>query len=418
MRVFDGITVLEFGQFVAIPYAGQMFADGGARVIKIEPPEGEPSRHLAPLAPGETRHFIMRNRGKHSLPLDLKHPDAREIIDALLARADVVLTNMRPGLARDLGLDYEQLAPRFPRVVVGNVTAFGTAGPDAGLAGMDLVVQARSGLLTTNGKQTNGLPASGESPVADYMCAALVSFGVAAALFQRERTGRGSQIEASLLMAALVLQNNLMVRVERADGPTHAAFLDWLGTARRDGVPYAEQAERMPRSRPVGLISVYYRTYATRDAALAIACGSPGLRRKFMDAVGQHDPALDGPVADEEAHYAALKAKVEAVIASRTTADWRAALETRGVPASGVTLPVEILDDPQPEANGMFHRYDHPALGPVTVLGAPLRQGDDGFVAGPPTPPFGSETRAILAWAGLAEADVDRLVAGGAVTSR
>ena len=91
---FEGITVVEIGQFVAVPYAGQLFGDGGARVIKIEPPEGEPSRHLAPLVPGESRHFLMRNRGKHSLPLDLKHGDAREILDALLGRADVVLTNL------------------------------------------------------------------------------------------------------------------------------------------------------------------------------------------------------------------------------------------------------------------------------------------------------------------------------------
>src|SRR6185369_2314056 len=177
MGVFDGITVLEFGQFVAIPYAGQMFADGGARVIKVEPPEGEPSRHLAPLALHETRHFIMRNRGKHSLPLDLKHPDAREILDALLARADVVLANMRPGLAAELGLEYEQLAPRYPRIIVGTVTAFGPRGPDAALAGMDHVVQARSGLMVTGGKVKDGLPTTGESPIADYMAASLLAFG-------------------------------------------------------------------------------------------------------------------------------------------------------------------------------------------------------------------------------------------------
>lgn len=127
---FDGVTVIELGQFVAVPYAGQMLADGGAHVIKIEPRDGEPSRHLAPLVPGESRHFLMRNRGKHSLPLNLKHPDARVILDALFTRADVVLTNLRPGLAAELGLDYEQLAPRFSRLIVGNVSAFGTRGPD------------------------------------------------------------------------------------------------------------------------------------------------------------------------------------------------------------------------------------------------------------------------------------------------
>jgi crotonobetainyl-CoA:carnitine CoA-transferase CaiB-like acyl-CoA transferase len=415
---FEGVTVLELGHFVAVPWAGQMLADGGARVIKVEPPEGEPSRHIAPLAPGESRHFLIRNRGKHALPLDFRHPDAREILDALLRRADVVLANMRPGLAAELGLDYEQLAPRYPRLIVGTVTAFGARGPDAGLAGMDMVVQARSGLMVTGGRMKDGLPTTGESPIADYMAAALLAFGVASALYRRERTGRGSRVDTSLLMAALALQNNLMVRVEASDGPRHADFREWLAEARRAGVPYAEQAERMPRNRPVAMAAVYYRTYATKDAALAVACGSPALRRRFIDAVGLADPALDGAVEDLDAHYAALKSEVDAVIASRTTREWQAVLEARGVPASGVSLPIEILDDEQAAANAMFHRFEHPALGPVTVLGSPLGESTGGFASAPPTPPFGSETREILRWAGFPAARVEELLAGGAVTAR
>ena len=413
---FDGVTVLELGQFVAVPWAGQVLADGGAHVIKIEPPEGEPSRHIAPLARHESRHFVIRNRGKHSLPLDLKHPDARPILDALLARADVVLINMRPGLAAELGIEYEQLAPRHPRLIVGSVTAFGPRGPDAALAGMDMVVQARSGLMVTGGKMSNGLPTTGESPIADYMAAALLAFGVASALFRRERTGRGGRVDTSLLQSALALQNNLMVRVEDVDGPRHADFREWLGEARRGGVPFVEQAERMPRNRPVAMAAVYYRTYATKDAALAVACGSPSLRRKFIAALGHEDPALAGGVVDVDAHYAALKRVVEATVASRTTEEWQAHLAGVGVPASRVALPLEILDDAQPAANAMFARQDHPALGPLTVFGPPVRLDADGFVAGPPTPPFGSEVRAILEWAGFGGVEVERLLAGGAVS--
>jgi crotonobetainyl-CoA:carnitine CoA-transferase CaiB-like acyl-CoA transferase len=413
---FAGVTVLELGQFVAVPWAGQVLADGGAHVIKIEPPEGEPSRHIAPLAPHESRHFVIRNRGKHSLPLDLKHPDARTILDALLARADVVLVNMRPGLAAELGVEYEQLAARLPRIIVGSVTAFGPQGPDAVLAGMDMVVQARSGLMVTGGKiSSNGLPTTGESPIADYMAAALLAFGVASALYRRERTGRGGRVDTSLLQSALALQNNLMVRVEKVDGPRHAEFRQWLGEARRGGVPFAEQAERMPRNRPVAMAAVYYRTYSTKDAALAVACGSPSLRRKFIKALGHEDPALTGSVPDIDAHYATLKAAVEATVASRTTEEWQAHLAKAGVPASRVALPLEILDDAQPAANGMFARQEHPALGPLTVYGPPLRLDGDGFVAGAPTAPFGSEARAILAWAGFAAGEVDRLAGGGAV---
>ena len=415
-RPFDGVTVLEFGHFIAVPWAGQVLADGGAHVVKIEPLEGEPSRHIAPLGGGESRHFLIRNRGKHALPLDLRHPHAREILDALLARADVVLANMRPGLAAEVGLEYDQLAARFPRMVVGTVTAFGAKGPDAALAGMDYVVQARSGLMVTGGRTKDGLPATGESPIADYMAAALLAFGVASALYQRERTGRGGRVDTSLLLAALALQNNLMIRVEGLDGARHAEFSDWLARARGGGVPFSEQVERMPRNRVVSSQAIYVRTYATKDAALAIACGSPSLRRKFIAVVGHADPGLDGKVTDVEAHYAALKQTVEATMASRTTREWQDLLEARGVPASGVALPVEILDDEQPAANGMFHRFEHPTVGAVTTLGPPVRVGDGGFVPGPPTAAFGSEARTILEWAGFAPDDVKRLLDGGAVT--
>jgi crotonobetainyl-CoA:carnitine CoA-transferase CaiB-like acyl-CoA transferase len=417
-RPFDGVTVIEFGHFIAVPWAGQLLADGGAHVIKVEPLEGEPSRHIAPLGGGESRHFLIRNRGKHALPLDVRHADAREILDALLARADVVLTNMRPGLAAELGLEYAQIAARHQRVIVGNVTAFGARGPDAGLAGMDLVVQGRSGLMVTGGRVKDGLPTTGESPIADYMAATLLALGVASALYRRERTGRGGRVDTSLLLAALALQNNLMVRVEALDAPRHAAFAEWLAQARAGGVSFAEQVERMPRNRVVASQAIYIRTYATRDAALTVACGSPSLRRKFIAAIGHEDPALMSPVPDVEAHYAALRTAVEATIASRTTREWKTTLDAAGVPASGVALPSEILDDPQPAANAMFQRFEHPTLGAVTVLGPPVQVDDGGFVPGPPTAAFGSEARAILIWAGFGERDVERLLAGGAVTPR
>jgi crotonobetainyl-CoA:carnitine CoA-transferase CaiB-like acyl-CoA transferase len=172
----------------------------------------------------------------------------------------------------------------------------------------------------------------------------------------------------------------------------------------------------MPRNRVIASRAIYVRTYATKDAALAVACGSPSLRRKFIAAVGHQDPALTAKVPDEAAHYATLRSAVEATVASRTTAEWQAVLDAAGIPASHVALPLEILDDPQPAANGMFHRFDHAALGPVTVLGPPLRVDAGGFVAGAVTPPFGSEARAILSWAGFSDADVQRLLDGGAVT--
>jgi crotonobetainyl-CoA:carnitine CoA-transferase CaiB-like acyl-CoA transferase len=415
-RPFAGIEVVEFGQFIAVPFCAQLLSEGGAHVIKVESVDGDPVRQLAPLAPGETRHFISRNRGKHSLPLDLRHPSARRVIDRLLARADVVLTNFRPGLAAELGLDWASLAPRHPRLVVGNVSAFGRRGPAARLAGMDLVVQARSGLMAAGGNIQDGVPTGGENPVVDYMCAMTLAFGIASALLRRTATGRGGEVDVSLLMAALMAQNNSMVRIESADAAAHTAILARLAELRAAGRPYAEQAALTPQIRPPGTVHVYYRTYATRDAALAVACGSPALRRAFMRTVGLADEALDRPIADREKevqHYRTLRRAVEAALAARTTAEWQASFEAAGVPAAGVRLPIELLDDEQPLANGMLHDVTHPALGRLRVLASPVSLDGGGFVSAPVTPPFGSETRELLGRLGFSAADVETFLAEG-----
>jgi len=415
-RPFAGIEVVEFGQFIAVPFCAQILSEGGAHVIKVESVDGDPVRQLAPLAPGETRHFISRNRGKHSLPLDLRHPSARRVVDRLLARADVVLTNFRPGLAAELGLDWASLAPRHPRLVVGNVSAFGRRGPAARLAGMDLVVQARSGLMAAGGNIQDGVPTGGENPVVDYMCAMTLAFGITSALLRRTATGRGGEVDVSLLMAALMVQNNNMVRIESADGAAHTAIRARLAEMRATGRPYAEQAALTPQIRPPGTVHVYYRTYATRDAAIAVACGSPALRRAFMRTVGLTDEALDRPIADREKemqHYRTLRRAAEAALASRTTAEWQASFEAAGVPAAGVKLPLELLDDEQPLANGMLHDVTHPALGRLRVLASPVALDGGGFVSAPVTLPFGSETRAILGGLGFSAADVETLLAEG-----
>jgi crotonobetainyl-CoA:carnitine CoA-transferase CaiB-like acyl-CoA transferase len=417
---FAGIEVVEFGQFIAVPFCAQILSEGGARVIKVESLEGDPVRQLAPLAPGETRHFICRNRGKHSLPLHLKHPSAPRIIDALLARADVALTNFRPGLAVELGLDYATLAPRYPRLVVGNVSAFGARGPDATLAGMDMVVQARSGLMAANGRVGDGVPLAGDPPVIDYMCAMMLAFGIASALLRRERSGGGGEVDVSLLMAALVLQNNSMIRVSAVDGPVHAGLLDRLGQLRAAGAPYGRQAAIMPESLVMpAMRRVYYRTFRTKDAAIAIACVSPGLQRALMRAMGLADEAHERPPAGPAAqarHYHALGDRVEAAMASRTTAEWKAIFDAHGVPASGVRFPLELLDDEQALANQMLHDVAHPALGPVRVLSTPINMDREGFCPAPATQPFASEARAILRGAGFADQEIDAFIADGVTT--
>ena len=410
---FADLEVVEFGQFIAVPYCAQLLAEGGAHVLKIEALEGDPVRHLAPLAPGETRHFISRNRGKHSLPLNLNHPDARPVIDALLARADVVLTNLRPGLAKALGLDYASLSSRFPRLVVGNVTAFGPEGPDAKLAGMDLVVQARSGLMAANGRVRDGLPMAGDPPIIDYMCAMSLAFGISSALLRRTQTGLGGEVDVSLLMAALALQTNFILRVDDVDGPIHQDALRQLAEAREDGSTFAQQAAVMPAARVNYMSGIYYRTYATKDSFVAVACSSPALQRAFAKAVGFEDGAHTASIPREDLarHYAALQRHAESLLREKTTAAWKPIFDAHGVPASSVKFQQELLDDPQVLANGMVYDMPHPALGNIRVLTPPVHLNGEGFRPGGATAAFGSESREVLADLGFDGAAIDQLVA-------
>jgi crotonobetainyl-CoA:carnitine CoA-transferase CaiB-like acyl-CoA transferase len=408
---FAGLRVVEFGQFVAVPFAAQLLAEGGAHVTKVEALEGDPTRRLRPLVPGETRTFLSRNRGKHSLPLALRDPAAKPVIDALLQRADVALMNFRPGLAEKLGLGARSLGERFPRLIVGTVTAFGNKGPEAGHAGMDIVVQARSGLMAANGRMIDNRPAAGDPVSADYMCAMTLAFGVSAALLRRERTGLGGSVDTSLMQAAMTLANNQLVRAETQDGAEHRAVLARLEQQRLAGASYAEQLAGMPSIRALPMVKVYFRTYETADAVIAIACGSHALRVKFIDAIGLTDPGLDAADdRDMSAHYDELTARAEKALQSKSSVEWIDLLQRVGVPVSAVKFPLELFDDPQAEANHMFHTLEHPTAGNVRVLSPPVRLEEDGFRPAPATAAFGSETESILLALGFSEAQIGDLV--------
>ena len=409
---FDGIRVVEFGQFVAVPFAAQLLAEGGAEVIKIESLEGDPTRRLAQLAPMESRIYLSRNRGKRSLPLHLRHQAAYEIIDALLSRADVALMNFRPGLAAQFGLDVETLKEKFPRLIVATVTPFGRYGPDAGLAGMDIVVQARSGLMVANGRQLDGRPLSGDPVSADYMAAMSLAFGIASALYRRTTTGRGGEVHASLMQAAMTLNNNQMLRVELVDGPIHDESRQRLAEMRERGATYDEQRSAQPSARARTMADIYFRTYTTADGWMAIACGSRKLRAAFIDAIGLEDQHAGDEVEDPD-YYPNLQAAAEARMLEQTTSDWESTLADVGVPASRVLLPFEILDDPQAAANDMLYDLDHPQIGPVRILAPPVALDQTGFQQPKPTKPFASETRDILAELGFEGSQIDSFVEAG-----
>ncbi len=409
---FADIRVVEFGQFVAVPFCGQLLAEGGAEVVKVESPEGDPNRRMGELAPGESRIFVSRNRGKRSLPLKLGDRRARPVIDALLGWADVVLTNFRPGLAEKLGLDAATLSARYPRLVVGDITPFGKVGPDANLAAMDIVVQARSGLMAAMGRIVDGRPAPGDPVISDYMAAMTLAFGIASALLRRERTGRGGAVDVTLMMAAMTLANNQLVRSEDLDRDRHLAAIERLNAERAAGVPFADQAAGLPGSRVLALRAIYFRTFDAADAAIAIGCASRALQRRFSDVAGFVDRGLDGEETDD-AYYLALAGQVESILRTKPAAHWVRILNAAGVPVSTVRFPVELFEDPQTEANAMFYVLEHPTAGRFRALAPPLALDGDGFRPVPATAPFGSETVEILTRLGLSEQDVAELIRAG-----
>ena len=411
---FAGLRVIEFGQFVAVPVAAQLLADGGAEVVKVEPLTGDPIRSINPIAPQESRYFVARNNGKHSLPLALSDPQAKPIIAALIESADVVLMNLRPGLAASLGIDAEQLLAQYPRLVVGNVSGFGEHGPEAQDAGMDLVVQARSGLMAANGRIVDGRPAAGDPVSADYMCATTLAFGVSAALLRRERTGKGGLINTSLLQAGLALTATQLVRSEDQDAERHATQLQELEQLRAGGASYAEQLAHMQPAQRAHIFAVYYRTFATADSHIAVACGSHGLRVKFARALGFADPGLDPDFAgDRKLHYANLVKQVERLMVQHNSAHWLTQLRAAGVPVSIVKMSQELYADEQVNQNGFLHRLAHPEAGTMTVVAPPLSLDETGFSPGEPTARFGSETVTILGELGFTPQTVEEFVRQG-----
>ncbi|HKI73310.1 MAG TPA: CoA transferase [Pseudomonadales bacterium] len=410
---FKNIRVAEFGQFVAVPFCGQLLAQGGAEVIKIESPEGDPNRHMGPLAPGESRIFVSRNRGKHTLPLKLSDPAAQPVIEALLDWADVVLMNFRPGLAEKMGLAPETLLKKHPRLVIGEITPFGKQGPDANLSAMDIVVQARSGLMAAMGRIVDGKPAPGEPVISDYMAATTLAFGIASALFRRERTGKGGVVDVSLMMAAMTLTNNQLVRSEDQDRDKHLQRIAQINELRAAGAPYEEQLEAIPTARVLPIRILYFRTYDSADGTVAIACASRALQKKFMDAIGLHDKGFDTTNDLGDDYYLELRDQVEAVMRSKHGAEWVAILNKAGVPVSTVKFPIEMFEDEQAAANAMFNIVDHPTAGKFRVLSPPLALDGDGFTPPPATAPFGSEAISLLTELGLSAESIEKLVQAG-----
>lgn len=408
---FDGLLVVEFGQFVVVPFCAQMLADAGARVIKVEPPTGDSYRSVNQIAPMESRQFIIKNRGKESIAIQLGHPDSAPVVRALLERADVVLVNLSPAATRRRGLDYDSVAAVNPQVVYGAATAFGTTGAEADLPGMDVVVQARSGIMSSLGAEHDGLPHHSEVQVADYASALVLFAAISTALYHRERTGQGQRVDVSLLGAALAVQNNALAHVYGHDDQWRAHFInEVLPQMRARGASHDEVEARRTALRPDPAGHTHhYRVFRTADGAVAVGAGSPPSRHRLGLAAGL-DPQLGD--SDPAAFGAALATTLE----TRETQYWLTALREVDVPVAAVAHVEEMVFDPHLEAEGLVADYHHPVVGRYRAFGVPFgmsRTPLDGQGRGSPV--FASSTDEVLAELGFDTDARDELVRTGAV---
>ena len=373
-----GIRVIELAQNLAGPFCGQILADLGADVIKVEPPGGDPARAWAPPAWGaDGTMFLSVNRGKRSIILDLKQEKERDVLFALVDRADIIVESFRAGVAERLGIDAATLRARRPSLIYCSVTAYGSEGPLAHLPGYDSLAQAHSGLISVTGQPD--APARVGTSSVDFGTGTWAALGVMAALRERDRTGQGSHVVAALYETAL--------------GFNAYHLMGFLA----DGT--------IPRPHGTGFPSIApYGSFAAADGELMIAAGNDTLFRRLCDALGLASLAHDARYASNPQRVAAdaeLTAAIENVTRRMPLAELEETLRAAGVPCAPVRTIDQVVDEPQTKVSGILHqtpRADAPDLASPLP---PLRWDGSRAAADRPPPAAGEHTARILQELGL-----------------
>lgn len=392
MGALSGIVVLDVSQVMAGPFCAMQMADLGADVIKIEPPEGEATRHMPGARGSDSPGFNALNRGKRGIVLNLKQPAAQEVFRRLARGADVVIENYRPGVAAALGIDYARIGAENPRIVYGSVSGYGQTGPDARKGGFDLIAQGVSGLMSVTG-EPGGPPVKCGVPVTDLGAGLFLLAGILSALFDRTRTGRGQYVDTSLLEAGLALSVWEATQYFSGDGVPGP-----VGSAHRAGAPY--QAFRCADG--------YITIGAWSDRLFARLCGVLG-RPEWRD-----DPELQTSTG-RVANRVRLAAAIEGVTSARPRAHWLALLEEHDIPCGPINTYEEALRDPQVVARGMVQEVEHATLGRLRTLGSPLKLSATPAAVDRAAPTLGAHTDEVLAAAGYSAAERRALRDTGAI---
>ena len=383
-----GLRVLDVSHNLAGPLTAMHLGDLGAEVVKVEGPAGDDWRdhERIPGHPGRSRHHLQLNRNKRAVCLDLKQPQAQAVMRDLIARSDVLVTNMRPGVPERLGFGWEDARGVNPRLVYCAISAFGAEGPLGGRPGYDLEVQAMTGLMDRGPEGSD--PVASTVPITDTALPLLACTGILAALIERDRTGHGQLVDATLLGTALALNAHSLVRVESM--PTH-------------GVRQFSRA--------------FFRPYRTADGWLAVGAYAERRARRFCEAIGLPG-LLDAPPWEDRASRVKREPELIALIAprmrERTSADWERLLTDAGVPAAPVRERDALFDDPQLRETGLLAEVEDPELGSLTMTAPVARLSDTPGAIRFPGRRLGQDTRAVLSELGRTDEEIDRLVHAGA----
>jgi formyl-CoA transferase len=323
-----------------------------------------------------------------------------------------------------LGVDYATLSARNPRLIYCDNTAFGRRGPYAHRPGYDIIAQAVTGLMSVEGRQEDGVPLLNALPSADISTGVAIAWGVCAALYARERTGRGQCINTTLMASALSIQGTRLMSIEATDTEQRDAALAKIQEMRREGASYKRQLEVITNVRPV-IGNIYYRCYRTSDGFIAVGCLSTPLRVKLLRAIGMADWRIGKSPSDidpsdpqVQASGKELVAQAEEIFLTRTTEEWARVLDDAGVPAGPVRFTEELLEDPQALENDYITSFDHPLMGPVRMGGPMIQMSDTPLEPQGSSPTLGQHTDAVLRELGYGDERIAALHASGVLGAR
>ena len=376
---------------MAGPFCAMQLADLGADVIKVENPDGgDIARDSAPFLDGESSPFIRLNRNKRSLAINLKEPEGKSVFRELVRSADVIVENLRPGTMTDLELDYQRLSALNPRLVYVAASGWGQTGPYSQLAGLDIMAQAMSGLMSITG-EPDGDPVKVGVPICDLVCALYGTIGALAALRVREQTGRGQFIDVSLFEAGVSLEvweAGRYFATGEIPGP--------LGSAHQTAAPY--------------------QAVHAADGFFTVGATTPRNWRSFCEVLGHPEWTDDERFKDNPSRHArrdVLIPMIEEVTSRKRRAFWVSHLQAAGVPCAEIQTYDQVFHDPQLQARAFFWKGRHSRLGDVEQIGSPIHFSETPVLQGSAGPVLGEHTSEVMRALGRSDAEISDLKTKG-----